>query len=111
MRRFKRMDDEEGSPDTTTGRCCCFYGWTVWLVLTVGQTTTFFGTSSGVTFVLDDVMAELQLSRSMASLSYAAGTFVGAAAQIPIGRAIDRFGGRRSVAVCSAAFYLSFAIV
>jgi sugar phosphate permease len=107
MRRFKQMNDEEGNAASMDS--CCFYGWTVWLVLTIGQMTTFFGTSSGVTFVLDDVMAELKLSRSMASLSYAGGTFVGAAAQIPIGRAVDRFGGRRSVAVCSAAFYLSLA--
>ena len=59
--------------------------------------------------VLDDMMAELQLSRSMISLSYAAGTFIGAFAQIPIGRAVDRFGGRRSVAVCSTCYYLSLA--
>lgn len=87
--------------------CCCPYGWTVWTVLTIGQITTFFGTSSGVAFVIEGVMAELELSRSLVSLAYAVGTFIGAAAQIPIGRAVDRFGGRRGVAICSAAFYIA----
>lgn len=103
-RRFSEMVDED---HPTVRHCCCFYGWIIWLVVTVGQMSTFYGTSSGVTFVLDDVMAELSLSRSLASLSYASGTFIGAAAQVPIGRAVDKYGGRKSVAVCSAAYFLS----
>ena len=103
---FDRFVDEDG-PLKRRHRPC-FYGWVViFPILTFGQMSTFFGTSSATTFVLDPMMADLDLSRSMASFSYAAGTFAGAALQIPIGRAVDHFGGRKSVTVCSAAFYLS----
>lgn len=96
---------DEGTAEPATARC--FYGNLVWAVLTLGSVTTFFGTSSGITFVVDDLMEELQLSRSVISFSYAIGTLGGAVMQVPIGRAVDRFGGRRSVAACSAAFYMS----
>ena len=98
----RQIDDEDAAR-----RPCCFYGWLVWLVLCVGSIVTFFGTSSAITFVLDDVMTELDLTRSAISAIYMGGTLLGAAVQIPIGRAVDRFGGRRSIAVCSAAFALS----
>ena len=98
----RQIDDEDAAR-----RPCCFYGWLVWLVLCVGSIGTFFGTSSAITFVLDDIMAELDLTRSAISAVYMAGTLLGAAVQIPIGRAVDRFGGRRSIAACSAAFALS----
>ena len=102
-RSYGRQIDAEDA-----ARCpCCFYGWAVWLVLCVGSIGTFFGTSGAITFVLDDIMAELDLTRSAISACYMAGTLLGAAVQIPIGRAVDRFGGRRSIAVCSAAFALS----
>ena len=106
-RQFVKLDEE--SADAPQRRSCCHYGWVIWAVITLGQITTFFGTSSGVTFVVDDLMADLQLSRSFVSLAYAVGTFIGAATQIPIGHAVDRFGGQRSIAVCSAAFYVSLA--
>ena len=98
----RQIDDEDAAR-----RPCCFYGWLVWLVLCVGSIVTFFGTSSAITFVLDDVMTELDLTRSAISAIYMGGNLLGAAVQIPIGRAVDRFGGRRSIAVCSAAFALS----
>ena len=101
-RSYGRQIDEDAA-----SRRCCFYGWLVWLVLCVGSIGTFFGTSSAITFVLDDIMAELKLTRSAISAVYMAGTLLGAAVQIPIGRAVDRFGGRRSIAACSAAFALS----
>ena len=87
-----------GIGEDAARRPCCFYGWLVWLVLCVGSIGTFFGTSSAITFVLDDIMAELDLTRSAISAVYMAGTLLGAAVQIPIGRAVDRFGGRRSIA-------------
>ena len=102
-RSYGRQIDAEDA----ARRPCCFYGWAVWLVLCVGSIGTFFGTSGAITFVLDDIMAELDLTRSAISACYMAGTLLGAAVQIPIGRAVDRFGGRRSIAVCSAAFALS----
>ena len=101
-RSYSRQVDEDAAR-----RPCCFYGWVVWLVLAIGSIGTFFGTSSAITFVLDDIMAELDLTRSAISAVYMAGTLLGAAVQIPIGRAVDRYGGRRSIAVCSAAFAAS----
>ena len=49
--QYGRQVDDGGGPQP-----CCFYGWAVWLVLVVGQITTFFGTSSGIAFILDDIM-------------------------------------------------------
>jgi sugar phosphate permease len=102
-RRFRRQQDEDESQPERR----CFYGWVIWVVLTVGQVTTFFGTSSGITFIVDDLMAELGLSRTSLSLAYSVGTIGGALVQQPIGRAVDRFGGRVSITVCSAAYAAS----
>ena len=97
--RYGRQIDEDASTSSRKPRC--FYGWAVWAVLCVGSISTFFGTSSAITFVLDDIMAELKLSRSSISAVYMAGTFLGAGAQIPIGRAVDKYGGRRSITACA----------
>jgi hypothetical protein len=104
-RRYGQLDDESAAE--SAAHPCCFYGWLIWVLLTIAQITTFFGTSSAVTFVVEPMMADLSLSRSLLSLSYGVATGVGAAAQIPIGRLVDRFGGRAGVVVCSAAFYVS----
>ena len=103
-RRYGQLD--ESSHPT---RWCHNYGWLCWAVLTLAQITTFFGTSSAVAFVVEPMMVDLALSRSLLSLSYGIATGFGAAAQIPIGRLVDRFGGRASVALCSAAYYVSLA--
>jgi hypothetical protein len=71
-RRYGQMVDEPvDDPSLAGGRRCCFYGWLVWVVLVVAQIITFFGTSSGLTFIIDDVMDELHLSRSSISLACA----------------------------------------
>ena len=109
-RRYGRQldeDDTEARGTARSCRCCCFYGWFVWLLLTLAQISTFFGTSSAVTFVIEPIMAELKLSRSLVSLSYGIATGIGAAVQVPIGRLVDQFGGRKGVAVCSALYFLS----
>ena len=84
-----------------------FYGKVIWLVCCLGQITTYFGTSAGITFIVDDLMGDMALSRSGVSGVYTAGTLVGALAQMPIGRAVDRYGGRAAIAVCSGAYALS----
>ena len=104
-RNYGRQVDEDAPSAERPPRC--FYGWAVWLVLCIGNISTFFGTSSAITFVIDPVMEELSLSRSAISAVYMAGTLLGAAAQIPIGRAVDKYGGRRSITVCAAAFAAS----
>ena len=107
-RRYGQLVNEDSAPGSHR-TCRCPYGYVVWTVLTVGQITTFFGTSAGLTFSIEGIKSDLQLSRSVISLTYAVGTLLGAAAQIPIGRAVDRFGGRLGVALCSTAFYVSLA--
>lgn len=104
-RNYGRQVDEDTPASGRAPRC--FYGWAVWLVLCIGNISTFFGTSSAITFVIDPVMEELSLSRSAISAVYMAGTLLGAAAQIPIGRAVDKYGGRRSITFCAAAFAAS----
>ena len=107
-RRYGQLVNEDSAPGSHR-TCRCPYGYVVWTVLTVGQITTFFGTSAGLTFSIEGIKSDLQLSRSVISLTYAVGTLLGAAAQIPIGRAVDRFGGRLGVTMCSTAFYVSLA--
>ena len=79
-RRYRFPESDEGEAAPTSSRC--FYGWTVvWPILVVGQTSTFFGTSSGIAFIVDHIMDDLSLSRSQVSLAYAIGTCAGAVAQ------------------------------
>lgn len=105
--RFR--DEEDEGQTRTSACCCCFYGWVIFSVVTLGQLLTFFGTSGGVTFIFEKIKDELHMTRVEISFSYTVGTLVGAAGQIPIGRAVDKLGGRLSIAICSLAFGLSLA--
>jgi MFS family permease len=57
-----------------------------------------------VSVFIDPVMADLDMSRSAISAAYLVGTLTGAAAMPFVGRALDRFGIRRTMAVIGAAF-------
>ena len=87
----------------------CFYGWIVWFILLIGSITVFMGASSGVTFIIDPVREDLKLTQTEIALSYTLGTAFSALAQIPMGKSIDRWGGRMGVTVYSAAFFMSVA--
>ena len=92
---------------TCIASCCCFYGWVEWIVLAVGQITVFLGASSGVTFIIQPVRDELNLTQTSVAFAYTIGTAFSALVQLPIGRSVDRWGGRMGVVVYSAAFYAS----
>ena len=107
IRRYGRQRDDDESLTNSSTVCCCYYGWVVWAITTIAQCLTFFGTSGGITFIVDPIKDELELSRSSISLSYTFGTVGGALLQVPIGKAVDRFGGRVSITICSACYALS----
>ena len=86
-----------------------FYGWVVWAVVVGGQTLFFLGASSGVTFIIDAVRDELGMSQSSIAAAYMVGTLGSALAQVPIGRLVDRFGGRVGMTLTSGLFALSVA--
>jgi MFS family permease len=115
-RAWNQMVEEGGAarPAAASGRACCSsfacYGWVrVWGTVTLSQIITYFGTSAGVKFIIDDAMLELGLTRSEMSLAYTVGTLIGAVVQLPIGRFVDRHGGRRGVTATSALYGVSVA--
>ena len=94
-------------PHQLRRRQCCFYGWVVWAVTLAGNVVVFFGASSGVTFIIPPVRESLGLSQSGVALAYTAGTALSALAQYPLGRAVDKFGGRVGIVATSACFACS----
>ena len=85
------------------------YGWVVLAAATVGLTMTIPGQTIGVSVVLDPIIDELGLGRSVVSATYTAGTLAGSLWLAAVGRRIDRYGPRRSVAVIATAFALACA--
>lgn len=62
------------------------------------------GQTAGVSAFVDPVRAELGISRTALSTAYLIGTLTGAAAMPLVGRALDRFGVRRVMAVVGLVF-------
>ncbi|MEX2535603.1 MAG: MFS transporter [Trueperaceae bacterium] len=84
-----------------------YYGWLILLAATLGMMMTSPGQTYGVSVFLDDIIAELELSRSTVSLLYTIGTLVGSFSLPFVGRFIDRRGPRVAVVVVSALFALA----
>lgn len=83
------------------------YPWVVLAAGTLGFAMTVPGQTVGVSVFLDFIIAELGLGRSTVSATYTVGTLVGSFSLPFIGRAIDRFGPRRSVLVIGSGFALA----
>lgn len=81
-----------------------FYGWHIVAYSTVALAATGPGQTAGVSVFIDPMMDELNLSRSAIATAYLIGTLVGAAVMPFVGRALDRFGIRRTMAVIGATF-------
>lgn len=81
-----------------------FYGWHIVAYSTVALAATGPGQTAGVSVFIDPIIAEFGLSRSAISVAYLIGTLCGAVAMPFVGRALDRFGIRRTMAVIGAAF-------
>ncbi|WP_081748694.1 MFS transporter [Nocardiopsis sp. CNT312] len=62
------------------------------------------GQTAGISVFVDHVIADLGIGRSAVSLAYMVGTLSGALALPWIGRAVDRFGVRRTLAAVALGF-------
>lgn len=89
------------------GRPLPFYGWLI--VLAAALTTFSSGPGQSYTFsvVIDPILAETGLSRTLLSTLYAAGTAVSAAMTFVVGRLVDRLGARRMLVVVALLFALA----
>lgn len=62
------------------------------------------GQTIGISVFVDHLITDLDISRSMVSVSYLVGTLTGAVSLPWIGRAVDRFGVRRVLAAVALVF-------
>ena len=65
------------------------------------------GQTMGVSVFIDELIADLGLSRSETSLAYLLGTLTGAFAMPLVGKSIDRYGARTVLTVAGAGFALT----
>jgi MFS family permease len=73
-------------------------------VATIALAATAPGQTVGISAFIDPVSADLGLSRSAISTCYLIGTLAGAASMPLIGRALDRFGTRATMATIGVVF-------
>lgn len=81
-----------------------FYGWRIVGFAAVAFAATGPGQTAGVSVFVDPLIRDLGMSRSAVSTAYLIGTLVGALALPWVGRALDRYGVRRTMAVIGFAF-------
>ncbi|MCP4543126.1 MAG: MFS transporter [Chloroflexi bacterium] len=84
-----------------------FYGWIIMLVGTLGTVMTSPGQTDSVSIFIEHLIENLQISRSLVSTLYTAGTLVASFALPIVGQQIDRRGSRRMVVIISALFGLA----
>lgn len=97
------------APASTTGRRPSrspegFYGWRIVALASLALVLTAPGQTASVSVFVDPMIDELGISRSQLTTAYLLGTLVGAAAMPWVGRALDRFGVRRTMAAIGAVF-------
>ncbi|MGY1836052.1 MFS transporter [Blastococcus sp. SYSU DS0510] len=81
-----------------------FYGWHMVAVSALALAMTAPGQTAAISAFIDPMTEDLGISRSAISTAYLVGTLVGAAAMPLVGRALDRFGTRRTMAAIGALF-------
>lgn len=81
-----------------------FYGWHIVAYSTLALAATGPGQTAAVSVFIDPMIAELGISRSGISTAYLIGTLTGAAAMPWVGRALDRYGVRRTMALIGLVF-------
>ncbi|MFN3866291.1 MAG: MFS transporter [Demequina sp.] len=81
-----------------------FYGWHIVVYASIALAATGPGQTVGISLFIDPLIEDLGLSRSAISTAYLVGTLGGAVALPFIGRALDRYGVRRTMAVIGLAF-------
>lgn len=81
-----------------------FYGWRVAGFCTLLAALTAPGQTAAVSALIDPMIDGLGVGRSTIATCYLIGTLTGAAAMPTVGRALDRFGARRTTAVIGVVF-------
>ncbi len=81
-----------------------FYGWHMVGYSALALAATGPGQTVGISLFIDPLIEELGVSRSAISTSYLLGTLAGAIALPWIGRALDRYGVRRTMAIIGFVF-------
>jgi MFS family permease len=92
-RRHRRTDSPDG-----------FYGWWIVAASSAAAVLTAPGQTAAVSAFIEPMLDDLRLSRTALSTAYLVGTLTGAAAMPLVGRALDRFGVRRTMAFVGALF-------
>jgi MFS family permease len=83
------------------------YGWVILAAGAFGAFMTLPGQTAGVSVFFDHITAELGISRTAASIAYAAGTLAGILPAPVIGRWIDRRGPRLTATIIAGALALA----
>jgi MFS family permease len=81
-----------------------FYGWHIVAYAAITLAATAPGQTAAVSAFIDPMIRDLGVSRAQISVAYLIGTLTGAGAMPFVGRAIDRYGTRRSMLVIGALF-------
>src|SRR5229473_6465448 len=85
------------------------YGWVSLAAGTFGSFMTLPGQTAGVSVFFDPITTDLHISRTSASIAYAAGTLAGILPAPVIGRWIDRRGPRLTATIIAAGLALACA--
>src|SRR6267154_4411971 len=85
------------------------YGWVILAAGTFGSFMTLPGQTAGVSVFFDPITTDLHISRTSASIAYAAGTLAGILPAPVIGRWIDRRGPRLTATIIAASLALDCA--
>jgi MFS family permease len=81
-----------------------FYGWHIVAYAAIALAATAPGQTAAVSAFIDPMIQDLGVSRGEISTAYLIGTLSGALAMPFVGRAIDRYGTRRSMLIIGALF-------
>lgn len=81
-----------------------FYGWRIVAASSAAVVLTAPGQTAAVSAFVNPMLAELGLSRTVLSTAYLVGTLTGAAAMPLVGRALDTYGVRRTMAAIGLVF-------
>ena len=87
------------------------YGWIILAAGTFGSFMTVPGQTTGVSVFFDPITADLGISRTWASIAYAAGTLAGILPAPVIGRWIDRRGPRLTAAIIAGGLALACTVM
>jgi len=81
-----------------------FYGWRIVAASSAAIVLTAPGQTAAVAALVEPMLGELEMSRTALSTAYLVGTLTGAAAMPLIGKGLDRFGVRRTMALVGVVF-------